>query len=385
MTLHNPTNGPDRPDFSSVRSIAVVRALQLGDLLCIVPALRALRAAAPNAHITLIGLPWAASFAQRFGKYIDDYLEFPGFPGLPECVPQLDAIPGFIAAARQRRFDLALQFHGSGILSNPLTVLLGAHDNAGFHLTGQYCPHPQRFLLWDAHEHEVLRYLRLMEFLGVAAQGTHMEFPLSASDDRALRRCSGRLPPPGTYACIHPGSRLASRRWLPQRFADIGDRLAGCGLHVVLSGTADEAGITRSVRQRMRAPALDLAGKTGLGSLAALMANARLMVCNDTGVSHIAAAVATPSVVICCGADPRRWAPLDRTRHRVLYHPVACRPCMHAGCPIAGHPCAAEVTVQAVWAEASELLSVHAPDRRGADAFAPGGKAVTPGMASTAV
>src|SRR5436309_10334628 len=64
--------------------IAILRALKLGDLLCTVPALRSVRAGLPGAKITLIGLPWARTFVDRYSAYIDDFLEFPGYPGLPE-------------------------------------------------------------------------------------------------------------------------------------------------------------------------------------------------------------------------------------------------------------------------------------------------------------
>src|SRR5437868_3560164 len=114
------------PKISNPRSIAVFRALQLGDLLVSVPAFRALRAAFPAAHVTLIGLPWAAAFAGRFSRYIDGFLEFSGYPGLPEISPRLERIPDFFAQAQKRRFDLAIQMHGNGSYVNSITVLLGA-------------------------------------------------------------------------------------------------------------------------------------------------------------------------------------------------------------------------------------------------------------------
>jgi len=80
-----------------------------------------------------------------------------------------------------------------------------------------------------------------------------------------------------------------------------------------------------------------------------LIDDADALVCNDTSVSHIAAALGCPSVVISCGADVARWAPLDTARHRVLWQALPCRPCAHASCPI-GHPCAEAITPEAVLA-----------------------------------
>ena len=343
-------------DVQPPRKIAVFRALQLGDMLCAVPALRALRAAAPLSHITLIGLPWAATFVKRFGSYLDDLLVFPGFPAFPEQPAHLNAVPHFFAEAQRQRFDLAIQMHGNGCLTNPLTVLFAAERCAGFHVPGQYCPDPRTFLPWNEREHEVLRNLRLLEFLGVRRQGEHLEFPLTDADYRALQRSQINLPAPGTYVCIHPGARLPSRRWLPQRFAEVADRLAAGGMKVVLTGAQDEAEVVYTVRRAMRMPALDLCGKTDLGTLAALLAQASLVVSNDTGISHMAAAVATPSVVICCGGDPVRWAPLDNERHQVISADVACRPCGHHACPTA-HECADDVGADVVAAMAARVIS----------------------------
>ncbi len=360
IAIHPLRNPVERLDFAALRSIAVFRALQLGDLLCVVPALRALRAAAPHAKITLIGLPWAASFVERFSKYVDRYMAFPGFPGLPETTPELGRIPDFFASAQRQEFELAIQLHGSGALTNPITTALGATRNAGFYLPGRYCPDPPCFASWSESEHEVLRALRLMNFLGIKTQGEALEFPLHDADYRALRSVEETLPAAASYACIHPGARLPSRRWPPQRFAQVADGLAAQGLRIVVTGSGQERGITQAVLASMRAPAIDMTGRTDLGALAALIAHARLVVCNDTGISHVAAGVATPSVIVCSGADPARWAPLDRRRHRLLYADVACRPCAHAICPI-GHPCAENVSAARVLAEATALVAETMP------------------------
>jgi ADP-heptose:LPS heptosyltransferase len=299
--------------------VAVLRALQLGDLLCAVPAFRALRAALPDAEITLVGLPWAAELVGRFACYLDRFIKLPGYPGLPERPPQPERIPAFLADAQGRRFDLAIQMHGDGAVTNPLLVLLGARLNAGYYRPGGYCPDPDRFLAYPDRGPEVRRHLRLMEFLGAPARGEHLEFPLRAEDWRALRAVEGAQGlRPGEYACVHPGGRAPSHRWPPEEFAAVAERLAGHGLGVVLTGTAPEAPLARAVAGAMRAPAVDLCGRTGLGALGALLAGARLLVCNDTGVSHLAAALGVPSVVACIESDPERWSPLDRQRHRVV-------------------------------------------------------------------
>jgi ADP-heptose:LPS heptosyltransferase len=337
-------------------NVAVFRALQLGDLLCAVPALRALRHGRPGARIALIGLPWARAFVERFSRYVDQFLEFPGHPQLPERADEFGRLEAFLEDARERHFDLALQLHGSGEVTNPLLAQLGARQLAGFRPPG--APTPQGlFVDWQSREHEIDRGLRLLAALGIPSQGRSLEFPLNPADMEALQRLEERFGFDATQsACVHPGAQLPSRRWPPERFARVADALAAAGLQVVLTGTGAEAGLTRRVAAAMRHPAVDLAGQTSLGSVAALIACARLLVCNDTGVSHIAAAFGTPSVVICSGSDPARWAPLDRARHRVLWHAVPCRPCGHRECPIAQHPCATGVGTGPVIDEARELL-----------------------------
>ncbi len=313
---------PHLKQSPSTERIVIFRALQLGDLMCTVPAWRALRIAHPHAEITLVGLPWAKAFVQRFDHYLDWFIEFPGYPGLPEVAPRLASIPAFLQRMQAEHFDLALQMHGDGTDINPLIMLFGARDIAGFYLPGRYCPDKRHFLPYPAHEPEVWRHLRLMDWLGIPPQGTELEFPLHDADFVSLQE----LPEynelkAGTYVCLHVGARSADRCWPPERFALVGDVLVASGLRVVLTGTSEELPLTQAVAQTMRTHPINLAGKTSLGALGALLSSACLLVSNDTGVSHVADALQVPSVIIA-GFDTPRWAPLQSELHRVVYDPA---------------------------------------------------------------
>lgn len=302
------------------QKIAIVRSLPgLGDFLCAVPTLRALRMALPEAHFTLIGLSNADNFVSRFHHYLNDWLEFPGYPGIPEVPVSSPRIVSFLANAQLQNFDLAIQMHGNGTYINCFTMLLGAKLNAGFFPAQQYCPDRHRFLPYPEHEPEIWRLLRLMDFLGVPLRGDALEFPLSPSDWEEfaaiallhnLRR--------GNYICIHPGASVPERCWFYRYFATVADTLAEQGFQVVLTGTTSEWTLIETIVQTMRFPAINLAGQTSLGAIAALLNRSRLLICNDTGVSHLAAALAVPSVVIFTHSDPRRWAPLNRRLHRIV-------------------------------------------------------------------
>jgi len=346
-------------DFSTVRSIVVFRALMLGDWLCATPALRALKAAAPRARLTLCGLPWTQALAARL-PMVDDFLAFPGHPALPERVPDAGSVEAFFERARASRFDLALQMHGSGNIVNDIVAAMGAAMTAGFATPGTEqgfdiaCP-------WPEQGHEIDRCLRLATALGAPDVGRDIDFPLTDADraEAALLLASAGIV--GRFVIVHPGAQLPSRRWVPARFSAVADALAAHGLQVVITGSPDEAGLARAVRAAMRTPAVDLCGRTpGVWTLGALVERATLVVSNDTGVSHVAAALRTPSAVVASGSDVARWAPLDRARHRVHWHALPCRPCAHATCPTA-HECADAIAPDAVIDTALALLETCHP------------------------
>jgi ADP-heptose:LPS heptosyltransferase len=339
-----------------IKRIVVLRALVVGDLLCAVPAFRALRAAFPTAKIALIGLPWAQEFVQRFSRYFDEFIEFPGYPGLPERNFNATEFPHFIEGVRSERFDLALQMQGSGSYVNGLMELFEAGLLAGFHPVGENPP-VGIFAPYPEGTHEIRRNLQVIELLGLPLQGEHLEWPLANEDFQALdaipEAAELALNP---YVCVHAGSRYLSRRWHPERFAQVADAIQEMGHRIVLTGSAGEAELVAHVESLMQSPALNLAGKTSLPALGALLSRAGLLITNDTGVSHLAAALRLRSVVIVTGSDPARWAPLNGEFHRLALQPIHCRPCPDPVCPFAME-CADSVSADQVIRLAFEQLS----------------------------
>lgn len=296
--------------------IAVFRALQLGDLLCAVPAIRSLRQAYPAAEITLIGLPWAEAFTARYNRYFDDFIHFPGYPGLPEQEYEERAFFYFLEEMRHCAFDLLLQMQGNGTIVNDILLQCGARHLAGFHNADSRMDSPL-FMEYPDHPHEIQRHCALMEHLGIPAKDHQLEFPVTPVDYAALAQLGLPLRA-GRYVCIHPGSRGAWRQWPPQYFATLADHCAEKGLDLVVTGTAAEKDITREVIKCLHHPVVDLTGRTSLGVLAALLKDAFMLIANCTGVSHMAAALHTPSVIISMDGEPNRWAPLDKSLHKTI-------------------------------------------------------------------
>jgi len=302
-------------------NVALLRALQLGDLLCSVPALRTLRASLPDSRITLVGLPWARSFVDRFNRYVDGFLEFPGYPGLPETPADEAKLDRFDALVLRERFDLAIQMHGDGIITNRFLEHLHARRLAGFYKNGEERP-SSHFIPYPEDQPEIRRLLQLVEAIGCPVQGEHLEFPIREVEDREFRLLSDRHAlPVKRYVCLHPGARHADRRWPISSFIALGRKLLDRGWHLLVTGTEGEREITRQLSAGLGI-CTDLTGATSLGVLACVLRSSRLLVCNDTGVSHLGAALGVPSVVIFSGSDPSRWAPLDTERHRALGDPI---------------------------------------------------------------
>jgi ADP-heptose:LPS heptosyltransferase len=315
----------DRSGIARNTKIVLFRALYLGDLLVAVPAFRALRHAYPHAEITLIGLPWAASFVRHVDAYIDRFLEFPGFPGIDEVEVDSERLARFLREQRAYGYDLAIQMHGSGETSNPFVLALGATLTAGYYRGERPAsmtfaePYPDDGRQIDCE-------LGLARMVGCTDLDPRLEFPLRPSDrDEAREILGAHSAGIRPLIGIHPGSKLLPRRWPAASFAATADVLAcRSGGHLVITGGPGEEQVAEEVAAHMTNRPLIAAGRTSVGGLGALIDEMDLFLSNDTGPAHLAQALGTPSVIVFGPSDDRRWGPPPDVgdRHLVVRAPV---------------------------------------------------------------
>lgn len=323
-----------------MRRIVVLRALGLGDLLTGVPALRALRAAHPAADITLAAPSVLAPLAELSGA-VDGVADF-DWTRAPTASPLPRALHGA---------DLAVDLHGRGPESTRLLLAAGPARFIGF--THPEVPATAGLPRWRADEHEVPRWCRLLSECGI---------PADPGPARLLLRRPPVAAPASRAVIVHPGAGAAARRWPPERWAAVARRLAGDGWLVVVTGSGAE----RELAQRVAAeaglpPGRVLAGRTSLSALAALTADAALVLSGDTGMAHLAAAYRRPAVTLAGPVPPRLWGPPPHPRHVVLW----------AGRPGDPHgaqpdPGLAELTVREVLGAARRVLAVREAPAAGA-------------------
>jgi ADP-heptose:LPS heptosyltransferase len=317
---------------SPPRKVVILKASRIGDFINTTPAFRALRQALPEAEICVITLPMLLDIAERC-QYIDRCLPFPGYPGLAEQFFKPTRALSFFQEMQAQQFDLAIQIQGTGVYSNPFMLMLGAKYTAGFVRIDDPPGLLSAALPWPTTGHEVRRNLALTEFLGAPTIGELPEFPLWEEDHAAADKLLWDVPKP--WIGIHTSARDHTRRWPVQRFiraaALLQQRFGGTIL--LISELRDREALELAA-QETGAPCLNLAGRTTIPVTGAVLQRLSIFLTNDTGPAHIAYAVGAPTVTIFGGGDPNRNGPLTRGPHRILAHPIHCRPCETGSCPI---------------------------------------------------
>lgn len=349
--------------WHAARRILCVRLDSLGDVLMTTPAIRALKAAHPDRHITLLTSP-AGEAVAKLVPDVDAVIVFdaPWMKGgaRRDTAPADDE--AVQALLRAGNFDAAVIFTVYSQSALPAAYLC---YRAGIPLRLAHCRENPHELLtdWVAERepgrtirHEVQRQLDLVAAVGCLAEDQRMSFAVRDRACRAVRQMLGEL---GLdfgrpWVLLHGGASAASRRYPPPLFARVVRLLAEAGCQTVLAGSADEADDVAAIQRMAGVPTLSVAGRLDLAGLGAAILLADVVICNNSGPAHLAAAIGTPLVELYALTDPQHapWM----VRHALLFHDVPCRFCYESVCPQGHHDCLRRVAPARVAQAALALL-----------------------------
>jgi ADP-heptose:LPS heptosyltransferase len=268
-------------------SCVVLRALYLGDLLTGLPALAMVRTSLPRHRILLAAPVTVGTLAVRAGV-------------VDALLPSLELAP-LASPAVPSDIDIAIDLHGNGPASRDLLAV---------HRPRRLIAYAGSRVPWRQDEHEVTRWCRLI------ADAFDISPPWPGM--------RGRLPMPhrptdgsADAVVIHPGAKSAARRWPADRYAEVARFLTSAGEKVVVTGGPGEEALAARI-----AAEADAQARVGisLDDLGEIVAAARLVLCGDTGVGHLAAAFGTPSVHLFGPTPPAEWGPPADGPHTVIYH-----------------------------------------------------------------
>lgn len=357
-------------DWNAAQNILCIRLDTIGDVMMTTPALRALKAANPLRRITLMTSTAGAAVAPLIPE-LDDLIVYDA-PWLKATAPRINSTPEYdrIEQLRQTQFDAAIVF--TVYSQNPLPSaflcymadiplrLAHCHENPYQLLTHWIKdPEPEQGI-----RHEVRRQLDLVASIGCSIDNNlldtvHDRISLHVPKD-ALERVQTLLIELGIdlyrpWVVIHPGATAASRRYPSESYAIAARQLVhAANTQIVFTGTQPEHDLVESIRHSMQAPSLSLVDRLSLNELAALLSLAPLLISNNTGPVHLAAAVGTPIVDLYALTNLQHtpWG----VPHRVLFHDVPCRLCYKSICPEGHHNCLRLVEPETVVQAALELL-----------------------------
>lgn len=317
------------------KRLLVVRLDRIGDVVLSTPVLTVLRRRFPHLFLAMMVRPPCLELV-RGHPDVDEVIEYDK-EGLHHGVA---ATLRFARRLRTYDFDTALILHPTN-RSHWIARLAGipvriGYDRKAAWLLTHRVPHRKQ----EGAQHEAAYTLEPLALFGITPPPPQPVIPVR---EEAVARVTQLLTqagvaPEAALVAVHPSASCVSKRWMPERFAQVADRLiTERGVAVCVVAGREDASVARQMVQAMRQPAVNFAGGLSIGELAALLARCRLLLSNDSGPVHIAAAVGTPVVDIFGrnqrGLSPLRWGPLGEG-HVVLHKEVGCVTCLAHHCDI---------------------------------------------------
>ncbi len=271
----------------------ILRPLGLGDFLTGIPAYRAIGRAFPRHRLVLCAPPELEPLVELVGPIAALHPTQPLAP--------LDA--------ELHGADVAIDLHGRGPASQRILLAACPRHLIAFH--NAEIAERAVGAEWRADEHEVLRWCRLLEHAGIAADPTELDLRLPASE----------IPPDlGDVTLLHPGAASEARRWPIDRWSAVARAEAAVGRRIIITGGASERPRALMIAQQAAIDRCDVrAGQTNLRELAGIVAAVGRVVSGDTGLAHLATALRTPSVVLFGPISPAHWGP---PAERLIHHAI---------------------------------------------------------------
>ena len=357
----------------SVMKILVVQPSWVGDAVMATPMLRALREMYPDAEISYLlrryvkeiftGMPWC----DRLITYRTGKTKAKAGKGLIELSRRLRSAKFDLAVLLPNSFKAALICKMAGIKK----IVGYDRDGRGFLLSDKLLPVKAKGKFIPTPI--VKYYMGLAQYLGTKNRDLTMKLFVTDSERRAADIVVGRagmdctLDAPASKGkppliILNPGAQYgAAKCWLPENFAALGDRFVEeLGATVLISASPKERRIVDAIQHRMKQPVIDLSqhGLT-LGALKEIIRRCDLMVTNDTGPRHIAAAMGIPVVTIFGPTHPQ-WTEIYYAKERQVAVKVFCGPCQKKICPL-DHRCMTRISPDMVFDASNELLPHNAP------------------------
>jgi lipopolysaccharide heptosyltransferase II len=340
-------------DKNGIHSILIRAVNWLGDAVMTTPAIRAVRESFPDARIAILANPLVAELFTRHDS-VDEVIVYDrrgrhaGLSGRLTLAAELRRRKFDLAVLLQNAFDAALIARLAGIPRR-----MGYRtDGRGFLLSHgvAMCPDKKRL-------HHVDYYLAMLAEWGIAPSGKGLQLTVTPDEQSAMAAtlAENGIGTGDFLLGINPGATYGSaKRWYPERFAQVADELARLwGARVVITGGRGESGIAGEIASVMTGSCLNLAGRTSVRELTALIRRCNFFITNDSGPMHLAAAFNVPLVAIFGPTDNTTTSPYS-SNSVVVRSEIECAPCLKRECPT-DHRCMTEVTAENVMDAARRL------------------------------
>lgn len=326
--------------------ILLIRLSSLGDIVLTTPAIRAVRANLPNAHIAMLVAKQSAD-ALRENPNLDEIITFDRFAKDKDT----GEMWRIVRLLRERKFTLAIDLQRK-FRTEMLMYLSGAPERVG---KGWLCT---TRVLEQGNKHVTAHYFDLLHAVGIPAEDPKLELFLAESErrDAVQRLKTAGVVDTRLKVGLFPGAGWKLREWMPERFAAIGDRLVQhFDADVLIFGGQKESELVHTVANLMQRRVIPFAGNLQIRQLAACIEQCNLFVTNDTGPMHIATAVGTPTISLFGPGNHIRFQPLGAL-HETIRHAVPCSPCKQFTDKCKDNICMKGIGVDEVWDSISRVL-----------------------------